>query len=100
MKVLNERKLKDLQVEFSEKFPYLKLEFIPTDDEDIEHLQTMKSDEEATSAEPSSWEFDGKLNLKTLKEKCLELFGLDVEVLRKSGETWLHTTFSKSSDKE
>ena len=99
MKISNERKLSDIQIEFSNTFPYLKLEFYGKQQdlgngspkEDLLNVdQTIG--EVRTKGEAEDLEIDGSSNVKTLEQKFFELFGLNVQIFRKSGGLWLQTT--------
>ena len=99
MKISNERKLRDIQIEFSNTFPYLKLEFYSKPHEAGEGssnddlLNVNKTiGEVRTKGNAEDLEIDGSSNVKTLEQKFFELFGLNVQIFRKSGGLWLQTT--------
>ena len=99
MKIANDRKIKDIQDEFSEKFPGLKIHFysgrheggsaIPPD------LQ-ISPDKTVAQAGGNGHEgeisLDGHLKVATLEDVFWREFGLNVQVFRLSGNLWLQTS--------
>ena len=101
MKISNNKKLKEIQNEFNKMFPFLKLEFYNEDQVAGEGSPPMQLlNNERTIGEVSSkpieeeLDFDGQVKVKTLGQKFYELFGLNIQIFRKSGNMWLHTMSS------
>ncbi len=98
MQISDDKKLMDIQREFSTKFPYLKIEFYTgkhgsgEGSPEREHLDL----EETVGAVRSNHEegdlsIDGHLKVKTLERNFADKYGLNAQVFRKSGEVWLQT---------
>ncbi len=99
MIISDHKTLKAVQAEFSEKFPFLKIEFYKD-----AHAEGMGSpdrallDTDKTIAEVRSVHAEGELSIdghklvKNLEKEFLEKYGLNVQVFRKSGDLWLQTT--------
>lgn len=92
-------KLKDIQQEFNEKFPYLKIEFYegayevgkPTEAHRQLNPEVAVEDVRQGGAE-GELNLDGQLKVAALEERFWELFGLNVQVFRLSGNLWLQTS--------
>ncbi len=98
MKISNHKKLKEIQNEFNRLFPFLKLEFYNEDQVAGEGSPPMQLlNNEKTIGEVSSktaeeeLDFDGHVQIKTLGQKFYELFGINIQIFRKSGNMWLQT---------
>jgi hypothetical protein len=99
MQISDRKKLKDIQQEFNEKFPYLKLEFY-----EGKHQSGMPSppgnqlDPELTLGQArklhseGDLSIDGHLKVATLEDRFWEVYGLNVQVFRLSGNLWLQTS--------
>ncbi len=98
MKIANDRRLKDLQDDFQKAFPYLKIEFYKSSHQYGE--ETSKEDaldsnllvqDARTMDNYGLMTLDG--NQKTIEfEKLLaQIYGLNVQVFRKSYGKWLQT---------
>ena len=103
MKISNNKKIKEIQTEFNRQFPFLKLEFFDEKavagegsppkpiidcEQTIGELRSKQVDEDL--------DIDGQLNIRALGQKFYELFGLNVQIFRKSGNTWLQALNSDS----
>jgi len=95
MLIKNDRLLRDVQQEFSEKYPYLKIEFFQlgkTGGEKqkmdpgrtIGSLRTVQKEGEIS--------IHGNVRVRTLESNFRDLYGLFVQVFRLSGNIWLQTT--------
>ena len=98
MKIANDRKLKNLQEDFQKAFPYLKIEFYKSSHqygEETPKEEVLSHDlllsEVRTMDNYGILPLDG--NQKTIEfEKLLtKLYGLNVQVFRKSYGKWLQT---------
>jgi hypothetical protein len=97
--VASDSQLRDLQQDFNERFPFLKIEFYRKD-------RNAKGDRSGSSPLPShlkikdiSYDFkpgtievNEDMPVGELEEKFRDLFKLSVQVYRKSGGLWLETT--------
>ncbi|MCB0617161.1 MAG: hypothetical protein KDC43_02375 [Saprospiraceae bacterium] len=99
MLINDSKKLRDIQREFNEKFPYLKLEFYRLQHQIGEGTPARELlDTELTIGEVRAVHVEGDLsvhpNLKvsTLEKNFAELYGLNAQVFRRSGNLWLQTT--------
>ena len=98
MVISDEKKLKDIQAEFSKKFPYLKIEFYAHEhasgegSPEKEHLDLEQTVGEVRSIHNrGELSIDGHLKVKTLEKNFAEQYGLFVQVFRRSGQLWLQT---------
>ena len=98
MVITDSKKLFDIKREFSEKFPYLKLEFYAKhhkEGEGSEAKLLIDGDEtighvRATHIE-GDLSIDGHLKVGNFERMFFEKYGLNVQVFRKSGSIWLQT---------
>lgn len=101
MKILinDQRKISAIQKEFNEMFPYLKIEFFdephkvgaPSSKKIIKHpIKTIgecrKSHTQGTIA------ITPDMTVADLERAFNDIYGLSVQVFRKSGKVWLETT--------
>lgn len=93
------RKISEIQEEFNKQYPYLKLEFFsrPHKTGAASPKKMMKSNTK-TLGECRTKHNDGtitispKLTVAELEQKFSEVYGLSLQVFRKSGSVWLETT--------
>jgi hypothetical protein len=93
------RKILAIQEEFSEIFPYLKLEFfakphikggaslktcIKHNTKTLEECRTIHNNGEIT--------ITPEITVSNLEQRFIDVYGLSVQVFRKSGKVWLETT--------
>ena len=99
--IKNSRKLSDMQRDFNEAFPYLKIEFFskPHDTKKASlGKDRINSDRTVKSIRTKSVE--GKINLtesRTVAEfegELQSIYGLNVQVFRKSGNVWIETSLT------
>ena len=98
--IINDRKtIAEIQREFSQKFPYLKLEFykVPHGEGDGSPEQqkldpALTVDDARTSHKSGDMSINGHLKVSTLEQRFHEDYGLNVQVFRNSGGLWLQTT--------
>lgn len=98
--IINDSKtISEIQEEFIEKFPFLRLEFYKKShqpheaspkDEKIDSY--FKIGEIRTGVRTGDLSINGHLKVSTLEEKFAEEYGLNVQVFRRSGDVWLQTT--------
>ena len=99
MIITDEKRLADIQLEFQEKFPALKLEFYSAPHQ----VGTGSTNQELLPAtaeigtvrrihKSGDLSINGHLKVKTLEQLFFEQYGLNVQVFRKSGDIWLQTT--------
>lgn len=101
MKILisDNRPVKQLQEQFNEEFPYLKLEFFtrPKKTGESRPRKTIRTQEQ-TIGECRTVHHKGHMNIiaamtvAELEKLFREYYGLYVQVFRKSGKVWLETT--------
>lgn len=95
--ISKERTIRDVQMDFSGQFPFLKLEFYKRDNADPalpvkKHLPHSIALKQAGLKESGVLEIQNETTVVALEKKFFSDFGLDVQVLRKSGMLWLETT--------
>jgi hypothetical protein len=98
MKIYNSKLLKDLQKEFSQVFPYLKIEFFKTphhekegsSESDIWDTELAVSEVNPT-IKAGGISLEGKMLVRGFEKIMDEEFGLSVQVYRKSHGSWLQT---------
>ena len=94
MLIQDEKKLRKIQEEFREKYPYLKIEFYGPNGKEERKLL----DPESTIGEVRTIHAEGEVSIhgnvkvKTLEESFSKHYGLNVQVFRLSGNLWLQTT--------
>ena len=99
MIITDSKTIKEIQKEFNNKFPFLKIEFYKES-----HLakegspDSMKWDSDETIESIRKIHNSGNLSIKqdqkisTLETNFLEQYGLNAQVFYKSGNLWLQTT--------
>lgn len=99
MTISDDKTLKQVQSEFSGKFPNLKIEFYKDAHQAGEGSPARAMlDAEKTIAQVRNVHSEGDLSIdghklvKTLESDFLEKYGLNVQVFRKSCDLWLQTT--------
>lgn len=98
MIIQNARTIHDIQEEFNAMFPYLKLEFFSKlhDPGKPSHLK-FKLPPEQTLGESRTVHNEGEiiitpqLTVNELEQQFGDLFGLGVQVFRKTGSSWIET---------
>jgi len=98
MIIQNNIKIEDLQKEFSDKYPDLKLEFYSVSHRSEELTSNAykvnpdtKISELALLDKPVTLSLKSNLKVETLEHRFEDL-GLHVQVFRKSGDVWLQTS--------
>ena len=98
MIISDDKKLRDIQMEFSEKFPFLKIEFYARPhvsgegSPEKEHLDLDQTVGEVRSVHnKGDLSIDGHLKVQSLEKNFAEQYGLYVQVFRRSGKLWLQT---------
>ncbi len=99
MLITNDKKIKDLQAEFRQVFPSLKLEFYKGSHREGEASPARQQlDNERLLGEVRSVQAMGdlhiqdKMSVSELEKMLLEKFGLNAQVFRRSGTLWLQTS--------
>jgi len=96
--ISKERAIKDVQHDFNNRYPFLKLEFYKTDDIPLvvkKHLSQSASLKSAGLNKDGFIELKDEMKVGDL-EKIFEQFGLSVQVSRKAGDFWLQTSMTDS----
>ena len=98
MDITDNSTIREVQQQFNEKFPYLKLEFYTEHHESGEGSPDKeKIDPDRTIGEvrtihnEGDISVNGHLKVGTLESNFYEKYGLNVQVFRKSGDIWLQT---------
>lgn len=99
MFISNEKTLRQVKLEFQEKFRWLKLEFYSKAHEAGEGSSAQTHlDDSLTIGQVRSLHSEGELNVhgnmkvSTLESELAARYGLHAQVFRRSGEVWLQTT--------
>ncbi|MEL6922988.1 MAG: hypothetical protein AAFO94_02995 [Bacteroidota bacterium] len=99
MKITNDKKLIDVQREFTEHFPFLKLEFYQQEhDSGVGSPNALKLNPELTIGAVRSEASSGNLSIhggqkvSTLEQNFSDQYGLHVQVFRRAGDIWMQTT--------
>jgi len=95
--ISKERAIKDVQHDFNNRYPFLKLEFYKIDDMPLvlkKHLSQSGSLKSAGLSKDGFIEIRDEMKVKDLENAFLEQFGLSVQVSRKAGVFWLETTMT------
>ena len=99
----DKKKISSIQKEFSQAFPYLKIEFFskPHSVGSPSSKKTMKPSTKTigecrTVHSSGTITISPKTTAAELEQNFLDIFGLSVQVFRKSGNAWLETTVTDS----
>lgn len=91
--------VKDIQKEFQQHYPFLNIEFYRHEHQAGEgnsNLTKVDSKETLgqirTKHNTGELSIHGNLKVSTLESKFHDIYGLNAQVFRKSGELWLQTT--------
>ena len=99
IQISDQRKIQAIQEEFSGQFPWLKLEFFsrphkigaPSPKRElVSPLRTLG--ESRVTHKSGTIIITPSMTVSDLEQAFLEIYGLSVQVFRKSGKTWLETT--------
>lgn len=89
----------EIKAEFSQKFPYLKLEFYKGKHEtskpsspDMQLDENLKIEAVRQTHSEGDLKISGNLKVSTLEDRFWKQYGLNVQVFRRSGNLWLQTT--------
>ena len=103
MLISDQKSIRQIQEEFSEKFPFLKLEFYSSAHDPNEGSSDQAQlDSELTIGEVRNIHFEGDYaiagssSVAELETTFSDKFGLNVQVFRKSGDIWLQTITTDS----
>ena len=103
MLITDDKKLIDIQREFNQKFPFLKIEFYSGHHDpgegspQQERLDAQKTiGAVRTIQKEGSMRVDGRMKVSTFEQAFDEKYGLNVQVFRKSGNLWMQTTSTDS----
>lgn len=99
IKITDDKTIEQVQSEFTEHFPLLKIEFYQTKHATGEGTpEALRVDVKRTIGDARTKNNDGTLSIhgnqkvSTLEQAFHDVFGLNVQVFRKSGTLWLQTT--------
>jgi len=103
IEVNDKRKIADLKREFNQLFPYLNLEFFSKPHKIGEgSAKSFMQSNAKTLGECRTLHKNGSINITPqmtvgeLEQSFRDVFGLSVQVFRKSGKIWLETTVTDS----
>ena len=98
LKIAPGRLIGDIQNEFNTVFPFLKLEFFKMDEVTIPSRRLLPAcfalQDSRLQPIDGHTTINEKMTVLELENEFLSLFGLGVQVLRKSGNLWLETTMT------
>ena len=96
--LLKNRPIRDVQNAFNKEYPFLKLEFYKPASESQpsvkSHLSYSTLQKDAGLKRDGEVEINNEITVAELEKSFLALFGLNVQVSRKSGMLWLETTMT------
>lgn len=99
MIITDEKRLVDIQREFSQKFPYLKLEFYTQphaagagSSNKVQLPALSKIGDVRKVHNAGDLSINGHFKVKNLEQLFYQQYGLNVQVFRRSGDIWLQTT--------
>ena len=103
MIITDKKKLQDIQKEFHQKFPYLKIEFYKGHHEAgqgspiREQLNPNKTIGAVRKVHAEGdFSVNEELSVAQFEQTFSDLYGLNVQVFRKSGNIWMQTTSTDS----
>ena len=112
MTITDNKTIKDIQAEFNNKFPYLKIEFYAHEHGEREGSpntdklgDTLTIGDARTKMNEGDLSINANQKVSTLEQNFHDAYGLNVQVFRKSGDIWLQTiatdswTLHKQNDK-
>ena len=98
MEISDKKRLKDLQEEFNRQFPFLQLEFYASSHEEGKPSgedNLLRNDllvgEVRDKHNNGHFRIDGDMKVGAFEQLFYQLFGLNVQVFRKSYGKWLQT---------
>ena len=98
MNITDSKTIKEIQKEFNDKFPYLKIEFYKEAHEEKEgspDAVKWNTDELIgrirSNHHSGEFSINGHLKVSTLEKELEDKYGLHVQVFYKSGRIWLQT---------
>lgn len=103
MLITDQKKLIDIQREFNQKFPFLKIEFYSGQHqpgqgsplrERLDSQQTIGT--VRTVHQEGDLRVDSRMTVNKFEQHFYERYGLNVQVFRKSGNLWIQTTSTDS----
>lgn len=100
--ITSDKPVRDMQREFTEAFPFLKLEFfVPGSAADRNittelFLPVGREQGDHDKAESKKIVLTPLLTTKDLTEKCEEMFGVTVKVYRRFSNLWLETSITEN----
>ena len=99
MIITDKKNIREVQKEFNEKFPYLKIEFYKGKHGSGEGspIKERLNPEQPIGAirkkhNEGDLSIDGDLSVSEFENALLKKYGLNVQVFRKSGNLWMQTT--------
>jgi hypothetical protein len=97
--IAGERSLQEIQHEFNAAYPYLKIEFFPPQHKKPSPAATrlgkvLRIDEARKQRNTGDLMLDDELKVSELEKELSEIYGLNAQVFRKSGNIWLETTMT------
>ena len=97
--IAGERFIQEVQKEFNTAYPYLKLEFFPAQHKKpspkaSQLRQALKIDEVRKLRNSGQLPLSDTLKVSDLEHDLSEIYGLNAQVFRKSGNVWLETTMT------
>ncbi len=99
MIISDDKRIREIQREFNQKFPFLKLEFYKGHHQTGEGspVETQLPQEQVlgdvrTVHQDGDFEVRKDLTVAELEQSFFDQFGLNVQVFRKSGNLWMQTT--------
>ncbi len=103
LSITTEKQIQDIQQEFSRAFPFLKVEFFSSIDEDTGRKLSIPKNHylKARMAKDQNGDFVNPYlslapgtTILEMEKKCQELFGVSVQVYRKFSKLWLEATMT------
>jgi hypothetical protein len=96
-----DKKIDAIQEEFNSLFPYLKLEFYLSPSKPNRPLRYIKNKSKAISKfkiEPGKRNFNitSDITAAEIHKSFMDIYGLGVQLFRKSGKAWLEATLTDS----
>jgi hypothetical protein len=99
LQINRETKIKEVQKEFSEVYPFLKIEFYkkPHAEKELTHKKFRLNpdkvlSQESKSFKPSEIDIHKNKTVAELEKEVYEKLGVAMQVSRKSGNIWLETS--------
>lgn len=94
MSLERDKEIKQIQKEFSEVYPFLKLEFLNSGDKKTFLSKSIVLNTNTKNKKDATINISGDRTVAELEQDFRVKFNLPIQVFRKAGTTWIETTLT------